>query len=85
MIIVSDVCIREGKHSYRSLIVNIKGCVYHHPSGVELRFPNDFQSDFGDDKRKVFIRGLRLSETPKKSAIWNVFEPETRFCRDDKS
>ena len=22
------------------------GCVYHHFSGVELRFPNDFQGDF---------------------------------------
>ena len=22
------------------------GCVYHHTSDVELRFPNDFQGDF---------------------------------------
>ena len=22
------------------------GCIYHHTSGVELRFPNDFQGDF---------------------------------------
>ena len=22
------------------------GCVYHHFSGIELRFPNDFQGDF---------------------------------------
>ena len=41
---------------------------------------------FADDKRKaVLIRGL---ETPfwktEKSAIWYAFEPETRFCRDDK-
>ena len=40
------------------------GCVYHHTSGVELRFPKDFQGDviFADDKRKaVLIRGV---ETP---------------------
>ena len=39
------------------------GCVYHHTSGVELKFPNGFQGDFfADDKRKaVLIRGL---ETP---------------------
>ena len=41
---------------------------------------------FTDDKRKaVLIRGL---ETPfwkgKKIAAWYAFEPETRFCRDDK-
>ena len=49
-------------------------------------FRNDFQGDLGDDKRKaVLIRGL---ETPfsnaEKRAIWNAFEPETRFCRGDK-
>ena len=22
------------------------GCIYHHTSGIELRFPNDFQGDF---------------------------------------
>ena len=31
-------------------------------SGVELRFPNDFQGDFADDKRKAVLNmGL---ETP---------------------
>ena len=45
-----------------------------------------FRVIFADDKRKaVLISGL---ETPfwnaKKSAIWYTFEPETRFCRDDK-
>ena len=64
--------------------LNFFGCVYHHFSGVELRFPNDFQGDFADDKRKaVLIRGL---ETPfwnaEKSVIWYAFESETRFCRE---
>ena len=41
---------------------------------------------FADDNRKaVLIMGL---ETPfwnaEKRAIWNAFEPETRFCRGDK-
>ena len=32
--------------------------MYHHTSGVELRFPNGFQGDFADNKRKaVLIRG----------------------------
>ena len=25
---------------------NVLGCVYHHTSGVESGFPNDFQGDF---------------------------------------
>ena len=33
--------------------------MYHHFSGVELRFPNDFQGDFL--RKAVLIRGL---ETP---------------------
>ena len=41
-----------------------------------------FRVIFADDKRKAaLIRGL---ETQKKSGIWNAFEPETRFGRDDK-
>ena len=45
-----------------------------------------FRVIFAYDKLKaVLIRGL---ETPfwnaEKSAIWYAFEPETRFCRDDK-
>ena len=54
-------------------------------SGVELRFPNDFRVIFADDKRKaVLIMGLetRFSNAEKR-AIWNAFEPETRFCRGD--
>ena len=49
-------------------------------------FQTTFRVIFADDKRKaVLIRGL---ETPfwnaEKSVIWYVFEPETRFCRDNK-
>ena len=41
---------------------SLSGCVYHHTSGVELRFPTTFRVIFADDKRKaVLIRGL---ETP---------------------
>ena len=48
-----------------SWIVQSKGCVYHHTSGVELRFPNDFQGDFfaeTDAKRKAIL--IRELETP---------------------
>ena len=30
----------------RFWLKRVTGCVYHHFSGVELRFPNDFQGDF---------------------------------------
>ena len=43
---------------------------------------------FADDLRKaVLIRGLEMPRpfwNAEKSAIWNAFEPETHFCRDDK-
>ena len=41
---------------------------------------------FADDKCKaVLIRGLETAFwNTEKSAIWYAFEPETRFCRDDK-
>ena len=35
------------KQRYETTHAAVIGCVYHHTSGIELRFPYDFQGDFG--------------------------------------
>ena len=40
-------CNKENVNAFQVPIeVMYVGCVYHHTSGVELRFPNDLQGDF---------------------------------------
>ena len=52
----ANLCLLTKKYSESLKLI---GCVYHHTSGVELKFPNDIQGDFADDKVKaVLIRGV---------------------------
>ena len=45
-IISTETCFWLKRVSDRTFFGVSERCVYHHTSGVELRFPNDFQCDF---------------------------------------